>query len=88
VGPAYQLAGPLLGQTRPRVAGWKDELGQKEEKKEGRDKERFCIFKREQPYDSNINLNSNTQKKLCTSMNATKETYGSLIKIWKAFKCL
>jgi hypothetical protein len=51
VGPAYQLAGPLLGQTRPRVAGWKDELGQKEEKKEGRDKERFCILKREQPYE-------------------------------------
>jgi hypothetical protein len=26
-------------------------LGQKEEKKEGRDKERFCILKREQPYE-------------------------------------
>jgi hypothetical protein len=57
----------------------------RKKRKKGGIKKGSAFLKESNHMNSNINLNSNTQKKLCTSMNATKETYGSLIKICKAF---
>jgi hypothetical protein len=69
------------------LLGWAGNLdGPKDSRRKGRGKKKVLpFFQSVNQMNLNTNLNSNNQK-LCSSMNATKETFDSLIKIWKTFK--
>jgi hypothetical protein len=57
--------------------GYKWSKAYREERKGERGRKCFAFLKRVKQMNSNTNLNSSNQNK-CTSMNATKNSYGSL----------